>query len=44
MIDAIAFNTRTMLQPYKRYYYCGTEPQDLKSKLLFLGIGREEPQ
>ncbi|GAB1544148.1 hypothetical protein NUACC21_68240 [Scytonema sp. NUACC21] len=28
----------------KKYYYCGTQRDDLKRKLLELGIGREEPQ
>ncbi|KYC36331.1 hypothetical protein WA1_42170 [Scytonema hofmannii PCC 7110] len=32
------------LRHNKQYYYCGTEPQDVKSKLLFLGIGREDLQ
>ncbi|MEH2284047.1 MAG: hypothetical protein V7K90_22440 [Nostoc sp.] len=27
----------------KKYYYCGTEPVGVKSKLLDLGIGREDP-
>jgi hypothetical protein len=27
----------------KRYYYCGKSTQDIKSKLLELGIGRPDP-
>lgn len=27
----------------KKYYYCGTEWQDVKNKLLELGIGRHDP-
>ncbi|BAZ11430.1 hypothetical protein NIES4071_32560 [Calothrix sp. NIES-4071] len=27
----------------KRYYYCGKSIQDIKSKLLELGIGRPDP-
>lgn len=27
----------------KKYYYCGTEWQDVKTKLLELGIGRHDP-
>ncbi len=27
----------------RKYYYCGTEVQDVKDKLLSLGIGRPDP-
>lgn len=27
----------------KKYYYCGTEWEDVKTKLLELGIGRPDP-
>lgn len=27
----------------KKYYYCGTEWEDLKNTLISLGIGREDP-
>jgi hypothetical protein len=27
----------------KKYYYCGTEWQDVKAKLMELGIGRADP-
>ena len=27
----------------KRYYYCGTEWEDVKTQLRSLGIGREDP-
>jgi hypothetical protein len=27
----------------KYYYYCGTEPEGVKTKLRSLGIGREDP-
>ncbi|MBW4508325.1 MAG: hypothetical protein KME64_17690 [Scytonematopsis contorta HA4267-MV1] len=27
----------------KNYYYCGNTTQDVKSKLIELGVGREEP-
>jgi hypothetical protein len=30
------------LRTHKKYYYCGTEPEDVKRKLLELGIGRAE--
>jgi len=28
----------------KKYYYCGTKRDDVRSQLLKLGIGREHPQ
>jgi len=28
----------------KKYYYCGTQWDDVRSQLLKLGIGREHPQ
>jgi hypothetical protein len=27
----------------KQYYYCGTEPENVETKLRSLGIGREDP-
>ncbi|OKH14874.1 hypothetical protein NIES592_08330 [Fischerella major NIES-592] len=27
----------------KRYYYCGTEPEGVKTQLRELGIGRDDP-
>lgn len=27
----------------KKYYYCGQYPQDVKAKLMELGIGRRDP-
>ena len=27
----------------RKYYYCGTEWNDIKTKLLSLGIGRKDP-
>lgn len=27
----------------KQYYYCGTEPKEVKQKLRELGIGRDDP-
>lgn len=27
----------------KEYYYCGTDPEDIKAQLRSLGIGREDP-
>ena len=27
----------------KKYYYCGTEWEDVKNKLRELGIGRDDP-
>ena len=32
------------LRTNKKYYYCGDKPQDVKRKLLELGIGRADPQ
>ncbi len=31
------------LRILKKYYYCGNEPEDVKLKLLELGIGRIDP-
>jgi len=31
------------LRSQKKYYYCGSEPESIKLKLLELGIGRVDP-
>jgi len=31
------------LRSSKKYYYCGSKPEDVKLKLLELGIGRADP-